>query len=531
MTRRGSRKGQAHQLPQEPADRRRRKGAENPAFDPRQTGPPVQRPWDAPEDYEPTLDSSGPTIDTTGMSPPEYLGAEFGAAQEPDFVETNDFDKQPQPAYDPNVGDGLIGPPTNLDADPFGFADEKFPDEKGRPRWQGTAVQHEADVPGSPGSPQTQPPPPPPDPPAPSTGPGAAHPSTPDPTAPPQAAPFGGINPVRTDMHSQSRFQPDLQTRIFQNPFADPAFPEMAPAGEEEQPTTAATGGEEAPALAPTRTGSIQPVPEPSPDAGQLVVFFSCHGGSGATMLATNTAAAVATTGQPACIIDLDLQLGSVLTALGIESQCPMSKVISDMETYEWQMLAPLLARHHSGLCVLSQVGHIEELSAMDPARVPIFFRYLQEYFKFLVVDGLRDFNDHALAAMDVSNKVVLVSTQDVAAVRGAGMRIDILKRLGFPGEKIHLLINRYDRRSKVTLERISDALGIPPSFTIPNDFRSVSSSLVRGNTLDEANPESKVTRAVTNVARALFDLPPLPKKKGIFDKLFGGKKKKQKTQ
>ena len=508
---------------------RRRPGTENPAWDPRQTGPPVARPWDQPEEFEPTLNSGS-------QPPPEYLGdgyqgngelPQFGAPADPGYVETQDFD-QPQPAYDPGLGDALVGPPTDLNSDPFGFAEEKLPDEKGRPRWQGTAVQHEADVPGAPepAPSETMPPPVPgmaPAPPVPGMAP--APPSTPDPTSAPKP-PFGGLNPTGTDMHSQSKFRPDLQTRIFQNPFADPSF-EMQPAGVDEQPTTAAVGGQ--PAMPRVATGTIQAVPEPSPDAGKLVVFFSCHGGSGSTMLATNTAAAVAATGQPACIMDLDLQLGSVLTALGIESQCPMSKVISDMETYEWQMLAPLLARHHSGLCVLSQVGHIEELSAMDPARVPVFFRYLQEYFKFLVVDGLRDFNDHALAAMDVADKVVLVSTQDVAAVRGAGMRIDILKRLGFPGEKIHLLINRYDRRSKVTLERISDALGIPPSFTVPNDFRSVSSALVRGNTLEEGTPDSKVSRAVINVARALFDLPPLPKKKGLFDKLFGGSKKQKK--
>ena len=500
----------------------RRPGAQNPAWDPQETGPPVARPWDQPDDYEPTLDSS------SNQPPPEYLGDGFGD-EFPQYGEPETFDQQqPQPAYDPNLGDPLVGPPTDLNADPFGFAEEKLPDEKGRPHWQGTAVQHEADIPGSPAAPippQSQPPPPmvsnPPV--APNAAPEAPHPSTPDPAAPP---PFGGVNPVRTDMHSQSKFRPDLQTRIFQNPFADPSF-EMAPAAADEQPTVAATGGEPPIQRAPTGHSQVV-VPEPSPDAGKLVVFFSCHGGSGSTMLATNSAAAVAATGQPACIIDLDLQLGSVLTALGIESQCPMSKVISDMETYEWQMLAPLLARHHSGLCVLSQVGHIEELSAMDPARVPIFFRYLQEYFKFLVVDGLRDFNDHALAAMDVANKVVLVSTQDVSSVRGAGMRIDILKRLGFPGEKIHLLINRYDRRSKVTLERISDALGIPPSFTVPNDFRSVSSSLVRGNTLEEVSPDSKATRAVTSVARSLFDLPPLPKKKGLMEKLFGGKKQQK---
>ena len=524
MTRRPH-KGQVQPLAREPADLRRHPGQQqNPAWDPRQTGPPVARPWDQEVDeFEPTINSSGPA--------PAYLGDDQQYGGEfPEFGNADAMFGQPQPAYDPNLGDPLQGQPTDLNAGAFGFPEEQqFPDEKGRPHWQNTGVVHEADVPGAPPTPNQAPPvtQAPQQPTAqqptraPQTPPGPAM-GTPDPSREPFG---GGLAPSSTNMNSQSRFQPDLSTRIFQNPFADPAAMDMlAPAGDEDLPTRAATGSLQ-----------IQPVPDKNPDAGQLVVFFSCHGGSGSTMLATNTAAVVGALGDPACIIDLDLQLGSVLTGLGIESQCPMSKVISDMDNYEWQMLAPLLARHHTGLCVLSQVGHIEELSALDPGKIGAFFRYLQNHFKYVVVDGLRDFNDHALAAMDVADKVVLVSTQDVSAVRGAGMRIDILKRLGFPGDKIHLLINRYDRKSKVTLERISDALGIPPSYTVPNDFRAVSSSLVRGMTLSEANPDAKVSRATTNVARALFDLPPVPKKKGFFSKLFGGggkkKPKQQKSQ
>ena len=520
MRRRGGPRGnQARQVSTDPVDARRRQAPQGPPPAPGAPGYDEQQQYQQQGDPAWQQQQQPPQQQPPQQQPP-YQGDQ-AYNEFPDFNQpAADFPEQSaeQDAFAPTPHYfGPLSPQdTEATADPFGF-----PAEKGRPHWQGTALNQEGEAP-QPGAP------PPPAQPPPMAAP-PVQPGTPDPNAPaPERKPFGGGAPIRTDLHSQSRFQPDLQTRIFQNPFTDGMVPGMEPAGDDEPTITPGTAAPGPSPIAPEPSVQVmQPPPEPSADAGELVVFFSCHGGSGSTTVATNIAAAVASTGQPACIIDLDLQLGSVLTMLGIESHCPMSKVLVDMETYEWQMLAPLLARHHTGLCVLSQVGHIEELSALDPGRVPHFFRYLQERFKYIVVDGLRDFNDHALAAMDVADKIVLVTNQDVSSVRGAGMRIDILKRLGFSTDKLHLCLNRYDKRHKVTLQKIADALEIPPSFTVPNDYRTVSGASTRGCTLEDLDPEAKIARALANCGRALFDLPMLPRKQGVLSKLFGGGKKK----
>lgn len=333
------------------------------------------------------------------------------------------------------------------------------------------------------------------------------------PQAPPESQ--APADPLGTDLASPRRpfgdgmaapstnsgFQPELQTRIFQNPFVEGGMPEATQ-----------------PAAPP------EELPRPA-EAGQLVVLFACHGGCGATMLATNIATIVAGTGDPACIIDLDLQLGDVLTSLGIESsQVPMSRIVADMESLNWDMVGPLLARHPTGLCALSQVGHIEELSEMDPGRLPHFLRFVQSHFQFLVVDGLRDFSDHALAAMDVADKIVLVTTQEVTSVRGAGIRLQILRRLGYPADKIYLLLNRFNKRSKITVDRVSSALGLTPSFIIPNDFSTVDEALTTGNTLQQTKQGSALALAVDTTARTLFHLPLPPRKKGLLARMMGKK-------
>ena len=314
-------------------------------------------------------------------------------------------------------------------------------------------------------------------------------------------SPFGQDLHAATSINTGHTFQPELQTRIVQNPLADPA-------------------------LAMEQISERFAAPAPTAEMGSLLVFFSCHGGSGSSMLAVNMAAVAAETGRQTCVVDLDLQLGDVLTLLDLESTCPMSKIAADMENFDWQMLSPMLARHASGLCAMSQVGHIEELSELDPGRVPTFLRYLQQHFKFVVVDGLRDFNDHALATMDVADRIVLVLTQDVAAIRGARMRLDLLQRLGYSADRFCVLLNRYDHKNKLTLEHVGEALGVPVSITVPNDFRLVHESITQGITLRQLNPQAKVSRAVDVAARATLDLPEPELRKGLFGRLFSKKKK-----
>ena len=319
--------------------------------------------------------------------------------------------------------------------------------------------------------------------------------------APRRRSPFGQDLHAATSINTGQTFQPELQTRIVQNPLADPA-------------------------LAMEQISERFAAPEATAEMGTVLVFFSCHGGSGSSMLAINMAAVAAETGRQTCVVDLDLQLGDVLTLLDLESTCPMSKIAADMENFDWQMLSPMLARHASGLCAMSQVGHIEELSELDPGRIPTFLRYLQQHFKFVVVDGLRDFSDHALATMDVADRIVLVLTQDVAAIRGARMRLDLLQRLGYGANKFCVLLNRYDKKNKLTLEYVGEALGVPVSITVPNDFRLVHECITQGQTLRQVNPQAKVSRAVDVAARAALDLPEPEPRKGLFGRLFAKKKK-----
>lgn len=288
------------------------------------------------------------------------------------------------------------------------------------------------------------------------------------------------------------------------------------------------------PTVAPAHAAPAHPAPEhahaaPAPVSegakGTVVAFFSCRGGAGTTTLAVNTAAVVAHAGISVCLVDLDLQLGEALTFLNIEPTVPLSALARDPENVDWEMLSPRLARHRSGLCGLAQTGHLEDLRELDPTRIPILLQNLRRQFAVVVVDGLRDFNDHALAALDAADRVVLVATQDVPAIRGAARRAAIFRRLGYAAEKFLLALNRFDRKSAVSPALIGEEIGLAPSFTIANDFGTVSRAINEGCPLEEIDADAAVTVEIAEMTRRIFGLSGGGGKRSFWGRLFGGKK------
>lgn len=267
----------------------------------------------------------------------------------------------------------------------------------------------------------------------------------------------------------------------------------------------------------------------PQPDGaklGTVTVLFAGHGGSGCTTLACNMASALARAGRSVCIVDLDLQLGDSLGMLDLAPKCPMSRLAREMESFDWEMLETMLARHRSGVHVVSQVGCLEELNELTPLKIPLLIQRLQQRFDHVIVDGLRDFSDNALAVLDSAKQIILVASQDVPAVRGAARRLHIFRRLGYTTDRIQVVVNRYAKDNPVSTAAITESIGVAPAFLVSDDDQSVQRAVGAGATLHQAAPRSPACQEVDLISRALFDLPSPERRPGLLSRLFRKKGK-----
>jgi pilus assembly protein CpaE len=267
-----------------------------------------------------------------------------------------------------------------------------------------------------------------------------------------------------------------------------------------------------------------KPVEDTGP-RGTAITLFPTRGGVGATSLATNLAGAMQRRGDRVCLLDFDLHLGDVLSFLDLPGTYSITDVLTNMGRLDKDLLDASVMRHPSGVRVLAQSGKVEEADQVRGGDIPALLGFLRKHYDRVVVDGVRGFDELSLAILDASQKVLMVLTQDVPAVRNTKRCLDLFRRLGYGDTKVQLVLNRYQKDSKITPEVIADTVGLPVTHTLSNDFASAIESINRGLLLYDVAPRSRLTKDIEALAPLLAGAPLIGQRRsGFFSKLLSKK-------
>ncbi|MFT3926091.1 MAG: AAA family ATPase [Myxococcales bacterium] len=254
---------------------------------------------------------------------------------------------------------------------------------------------------------------------------------------------------------------------------------------------------------------------------GQVIAVFGCKGGSGATTIALNLAGALIGAKGPnpakVAVVDLDTEMGDVLTFLDLSSKYVFEDVVNNMARLDSDLLRQAMAQHRTGLSVLSQTDKLSEAAELHPEDCGRILAFLREHFDFVVIDGVRDFRELSLTALDQADVVLCTMTQDIPALKNVSHCFSIFKKLQYPTEKIRLVINRYRNSGKLTEAAIADALGRRVDAMVSNDYPGVIKAINEGQLLVEADPGGKVYEDIQSLVPLVYVAAVPAKKRGLF--------------
>lgn len=259
---------------------------------------------------------------------------------------------------------------------------------------------------------------------------------------------------------------------------------------------------------------------------GTVISCFAAKGGVGATTIATNLAGAVAHHGMRVCLLDLNLHLGDVVSFMDITGGYSISDVVANMTRLDRDLLDSSMAKHSSGVHVLAQSGKMEEADQIKATDVVGLIQFLRKNYDKVIIDGVRGFDEISLAALDGSQFLLMIMTQDVPAVRNGQRCLDLFTRLGYDETKIKLVLNRFQKSSKITPEVIADTLKLPVAHTISNDFISVIDAINRGMLLADVAPRARLTKDIEDLVPLLSgERKERVRRPSLLGTIFGGKK------
>jgi pilus assembly protein CpaE len=232
---------------------------------------------------------------------------------------------------------------------------------------------------------------------------------------------------------------------------------------------------------------------------GRVYAVFPAKGGVGATTLATNLAGALQRIGEQTCLVDLNLEMGDVLAFLDLTGGYSISDAVANAARLDRELLDSTLLKHASGVRVLAQAHRADEPAPVQPAELGALLAFLRSHHGAVVLDGLRTFDETSVAALDACDRILLVVTQEVPAVRDARRCFQLLERLGV-SDRVKLVVNRFDKGAEIGPPVIAETVGAPVAATIPNDYPAVLRGINRGQLLFDHAPRAQVTRSVAQL-------------------------------
>jgi pilus assembly protein CpaE len=124
--------------------------------------------------------------------------------------------------------------------------------------------------------------------------------------------------------------------------------------------------------------------------------------------------------------------------------------------------------------------------------------------YAYVVVDTASLLTDVTLAAIDISDLIVLVTTQDIPSIKNCRLFLDLLQTLGVERNRILFVMNRYDKRINITPERVAENLKQEVALTIPLDEATATKAVNRGVPFVLDNKGQPVSRGVYMLAEAV---------------------------
>src|ERR1043165_674653 len=241
--------------------------------------------------------------------------------------------------------------------------------------------------------------------------------------------------------------------------------------------------------------------PEPPKKRGRVLSVFSSKGGTGTTFVATNVAAALH---RPTVLMDLNLQAGDLGLFLGGEPKFSIADLVENRTRVDDQLLRSYLTPHTETLSLLAAPREADSADDIEAEHVFQVLEILRERHQYVVVDPQHTFDSITLAALDQSDEILLVLTLDIPAIRSTQRALEIFDRLGYPRNKVRIVVNRFSKQIDLDLRQVEKFLGEPVVAFIPSDYQTAVGSINLGTPLVQAEPTSKIAMEIRRIAEQI---------------------------
>ncbi len=262
-----------------------------------------------------------------------------------------------------------------------------------------------------------------------------------------------------------------------------------------------------APAFTPQVAGSGPLSLGTSAGSGKIISVYSPKGGTGCTTLAVNLAVTLQNDETQTVIVDGNLQFGNVAIFFNEQGKNHVADLTPRVEDLDPDIVNEVMIRHgNSGIKILAAPPRPEMAEDVTGEQFAKLLKYLRRMYSYVIVDTSSTLTDVTLSTLDISDLVILITTQDIPAIANSRLFLDLARALGIGNESILFVMNRYDKRINISPTRIGESFRKEVASVVPLDSRSILPAVNRGIPfmLDSRGRSQPAAKAVLALAEAV---------------------------
>ena len=254
----------------------------------------------------------------------------------------------------------------------------------------------------------------------------------------------------------------------------------------------------------------------------KVISVISCKGGSGATFIATNLGYVLATLFRKnVLLIDINQYFGDA--SMYVTDKKPgmtLADVCNQMNRLDIAFLESSLITVTRNYKILAAAESPDSAADIKPEHLDTIIRMARNNYDYIILDVGRQIDALTVKGLDLSDTIFAVMQLVLPYIRDARNLLNVFKSLGYSQNKVQMIVNRYDKASKIKLGDLSGAITVDNLITIPNEYAAVTDSVNQGVSVYQLFKNNAVSKVLVQMAENITKTQ--VKEKGLMAKLFG---------
>ncbi len=238
----------------------------------------------------------------------------------------------------------------------------------------------------------------------------------------------------------------------------------------------------------------------------KVITVFSTKGGVGKTTIASNLAVSLARiTKRKVALVDLDLQFGDISIMLNVSVKNTISDLIKEINLLDEELMDDYLVSHFSGVRVLPAPIKPEYAEYITASHVEKIIKILKRNYHYIVIDTSASFHETVLTSLDISDRILMISTLDLPTIKNIKAGLDVMESLHYPSSKVNVVLNKASEQFGIKFKDFENTIKHPIWSIIPEDSQTVITSANKGFPFVMTRAETKVSRAIYSMANEII--------------------------